>query len=110
MNLNYTISIKSNLKLKMINLKFILLIIIVLTNFLNFNVSAAVHDSIGVEKKDGKFFVLHEVDAKETLFSIAKRYNAKLDDIRMANPDMGDGIKIGQNLRIPYKGTVPGKL
>src|SRR6202008_2022244 len=50
---------------------------------------------------------------KETLFSIAKRYSARIDEIRAANPDMGDAIKAGQRLRIPYKGVVqnlPGTL
>ncbi|HSZ25503.1 MAG TPA: LysM peptidoglycan-binding domain-containing protein [Cytophagaceae bacterium] len=81
-------------------------------NFLVFTpVHATIHDSIGVEKKDGKLFVLHQVDAKETLYSISKRYAAKVEDIKSANPDMGEGIKIGQVIRIPYKGmlqNVPG--
>jgi LysM repeat protein len=70
------------------------------------NLIAVPQDSIGVEKKDGKVFVLHQVDAKETLYSIAKRYLTKVEDIKAANLEMGDGIKIGQTLRIPYKGIV----
>jgi LysM repeat protein len=67
---------------------------------------AEIKDSIGIEKKDGKTFVLHQVDAKETLYSIARRYSAKVEDIKAANPTIGDGLKIGQTLRIPYKGVV----
>ncbi len=70
------------------------------------SLKAAIQDSIGVEKKDGKLYVLHQVDAKETLYSISKRYSAKVEDIKLANPDMGDAIKIGQTIRIPYKGAV----
>lgn len=73
--------------------------------FTDFSI-AEIKDSIGVEKKEGKVFVLHQVDAKETLYSIAKRYSAKVEDIKTANPEIGDGIKIGQTLRIPYKGVV----
>jgi len=74
-------------------------------------VFASTHDSIGVEKKDGKFYILHQVDAKETLYSISKRYSAKVEDIKSANPEMGEGLKIGQTIRVPYKGivqTLPG--
>ncbi len=69
-------------------------------------VKAEIKDSIGIEKKDGKTFVLHQVEAKETLYSIAKRYAAKVEDIKSTNPEIGEGIKIGQTLRIPYKGIV----
>jgi hypothetical protein len=31
-------------------------------------------DSIGVETVDGKMFVIHKVDEKETLFAISRRY------------------------------------
>jgi len=70
-----------------------------------FQIKARIQDSIGIEKKDGKTFVLHQVDAKETLFSIARRYSAKVDEIRSSNPEVNDGLKIGQTLKIPYKNT-----
>jgi LysM repeat protein len=86
--------------------KITILIFLALNLFLVGTISASIHDSIGVEKKDGKIFVLHQVDAKETLYSISKRYSAKVEDIKAANPEIGEGIKIGQTLRIPYKGVV----
>ena len=102
---------KSNLKLKMTYLKFILLGLFFLNGLGNMFVGATILDSIGVEKKDGKIFVLHVVDVKETLFSISKRYNIKIEEIKVANPTMGEGLQVGQNLRIPYRGivqTLPG--
>ncbi len=102
---NMKIYLRNNSKLIIQNSKLILLVV-----FLNVlstsSILAAINDSIGVEKKDGKVFVLHQVDAKETLYSISKKYAAKVDDIKAANTELGDGLKIGQIIRIPYKGVV----
>jgi LysM repeat protein len=95
---------RNNSKFKIQNLKLILSLGLYL--FIAVNTFAEKKDSIGVEKKDGKVFVLHQVDAKETLYSIAKRYSAKVEDIKATNPEIGDGLKIGQTIRIPYKGVV----
>lgn len=92
---------KNNSKFRIQNLKLVFLLL----SFIASTAMAEIKDSIGVEKKDGKVFVLHQVDAKETLYSISRRYAAKVEDIKAANPDMGEAIKIGQTLRIPYKGT-----
>jgi len=95
--------ILSHLKFKIQNLK---LISIAFLSILVTPAIAGIQDSIGLEKKDGKVYVLHQVDAKETLYSIAKRYSAKIEEVKSANPEMGDAIKIGQTLRVPYKGVV----
>jgi LysM repeat protein len=63
---------------------------------------AGVQDSIGVEKKDGKRFVLHRLEAKETLYSLSRRYGASVDDIKKANAEVNlNQLKIGQVLRVP---------
>ncbi|MFL5728883.1 MAG: LysM peptidoglycan-binding domain-containing protein [Cytophagaceae bacterium] len=62
-------------------------------------------DSTGVEKKDGKLFILHKVDPKETLFSISKKYGATVDDIKKYNPTAAAGLKIGQIVKVPSKAT-----
>jgi LysM repeat protein len=102
---NKILSFKNNSKFKIHNLKFIFLFITSST-LLCSPLLANIQDSIGVEKKDGKAFVLHQVDAKETLYSISKKYSSKVEDIKAANPEIGDGIKIGQIIRVPYKGVV----
>ena len=49
---------------------------------------------------------LHEVAAKETLFSIAKKYNVTVPDLEKANATvLKDGLKTGQKLVIPIKGS-----
>ncbi|RZJ58044.1 MAG: LysM peptidoglycan-binding domain-containing protein, partial [Flavobacterium sp.] len=49
---------------------------------------------------------VHEVEAKETLYSLAKKYNVSVDDIKKANGDsVKDGLRIGQKVIIPIKGS-----
>ncbi len=50
---------------------------------------------------DGKEYFLHTVSRGETLYSISRAYNVKIDDIRSANPDMGESLTINKVLRIP---------
>ncbi|MBO9700306.1 MAG: LysM peptidoglycan-binding domain-containing protein [Sporocytophaga sp.] len=70
------------------------------------NVFAGIQDSIGVEKKDSKVFVLHKADPKETLYSISRKYKVTVDELNKSNPELSAGLKVGQVLRIPYKGSV----
>lgn len=64
-------------------------------------------DSLGIQKDGNKTFILHQVDPKETLFSLSKRYNVKVAQIEAENPDLKDGLKIGQVLKIPYSPKSP---
>ncbi|GAB4019121.1 hypothetical protein GCM10028808_55940 [Spirosoma migulaei] len=58
-------------------------------------------DSVGVEKKDGKRFILHRVDEGQTLFGIARRYGRSVAEIKAANPDMKDAVRYDQLVRVP---------
>lgn len=63
---------------------------------------AGVQDSIGVEKKDGKRFVLHRLEAKETLYGLSRKYGVSVDEIKKANAGVNlNDLKIGQVLRVP---------
>lgn len=78
----------------------------ILFSFLSLLVSSFVHahpvaDSVGVEKKDGKRFILHRVDQGQTLYAIARRYGRSVSDIRAANPDVGDAVRYDQVIRVP---------
>ncbi|GIQ58234.1 hypothetical protein Flavo103_13700 [Flavobacterium collinsii] len=49
--------------------------------------------------------VTHEVQPKETLFGIEKKYNVSDEALKAANPFLvKDGLQIGQTLTIPSKG------
>ncbi|AQG78232.1 LysM peptidoglycan-binding domain-containing protein [Spirosoma montaniterrae] len=63
-------------------------------------------DSVGVEKKDGKRFIIHRVDEGQTLFAIARRYKRSVAEIKAANPDLKDAVQYDQVVRIPLPDEV----
>lgn len=49
---------------------------------------------------------IHEVEPKETLFSLAKKYDVSVEDIKKANgAALDNGLQIGQKVIIPIKGS-----
>ena len=52
----------------------------------------------GVQQKNN--FIFHTVEAKETVYSIAKKYNVSADDLLSWNQLQRDDLKIGQSLKI----------
>lgn len=61
------------------------------------------YDSIGTEEQNGQTFVLYQVEAKETLYSISNKYGLPVNELVKHNPETESGLKIGAVLRIPYK-------
>lgn len=59
-------------------------------------------DSLGIETVNGKTFVIHKVAEKETLFGISRRYKTTVDAILQHNAGAGNGLEIGQILKVPY--------
>lgn len=60
------------------------------------------YDSLGIETVNGKVFVVHRVEEKETLYGISKRYGTTVDAIVQYNPDVAAGLDKGQILKVPY--------
>lgn len=54
-------------------------------------------DSIGIEKKNGRLFVLHKIEQGETLYSILKRYNSSEKEFYAANPAFKKDAIIASN-------------
>lgn len=56
----------------------------------------------------GKHYYIHKVESKETLYSIAKKYNVGQKDLINANPQVlgGDRIKNGDEIRIPIAQSI----
>ena len=46
-------------------------------------------------------FMLHLVEPKETLYSLAVEYGVNIDSIRLINGGLKDGLKLGTTVRIP---------
>jgi len=80
-------------------MKFVLISFSLMLCFL---AKAEVLDSIKVESIDGKNYILHEVDEKETLYSISRRYKVSLKEISDFNGLEKNQIDIGQVLKIPF--------
>jgi len=58
-----------------------------------------------VSEKVKESYVYHDVIAKETKFSIAKKYNTTIEDLEKRNPEIVSNLPIGYRLTI--KGTAP---
>ena len=52
-------------------------------------------------KKDTSRFVLHEVAPKETKWRLAFQYKTTIEILDSINPEIREGLKIGQKIRIP---------
>lgn len=87
--------------------KFILLIL--LLTGLTFGMSA--QDKLKemrsnvIEKKDGREYYIHTVKRGQTLYMISKAYDVEVSDIIRENPEVKEGIRSDQRLKIPRKGT-----
>lgn len=66
-----------------------------------------VFDSVGVETKSGKLYVVHKVEPKETLYALSRRYKVTVPQIVDANSNIENGIAIGQLVYIPRKAKSP---
>jgi LysM repeat protein len=58
---------------------------------------------IEVEVKTNGNFINHEVTKQQTLYSIANLYKVQQNEILAANPEISEGLKEGQVIRIPVK-------
>lgn len=60
-------------------------------------------DSIGVERVNGKIFVLHKIDKGQTMYSLVRRYKTTIKAIKDANPGIEDQLKFEQVIKVPYE-------
>ncbi|MES2837301.1 MAG: LysM peptidoglycan-binding domain-containing protein [Bacteroidota bacterium] len=54
---------------------------------------------------DKSNYVKHIVEKEQTLYSISKKYNVSIEDIKKINPEAENGIRLGQELTIPVLQT-----
>lgn len=64
--------------------------------------SATPIDSLRMETIGGKQFVIHQIDEKETLYAISRRYGVPITAILEHNPTADGGLAVGQLLKVPY--------
>jgi len=85
----------------------------ILLNFLLFccfpslgkTITVSLADSIGLTKKEDKYFIMHKITSGETLSGIAKKYKVSIADLQKANAEIlkKDKIKAGQVLLVPAR-------
>ncbi len=59
-------------------------------------------DSLRLETIEGKQFIIHQVNEKETLYAISKRYGVSIMNILEFNKTADGGLEVGQILKVPY--------
>ncbi len=64
--------------------------------------SASIKDSIGVTKKESKFFIKYFVSPGETIYGISTHYGIPISELMEVNPELENGLKVGQIILIPY--------
>lgn len=55
---------------------------------------------------EGKNWIIHEVEQGETLYSLSKKYDVEIEEIKKANDGLPDGLKVGMELIIPKEKEV----
>lgn len=58
-------------------------------------------DDIQFELPEEDSLQLHEVQPKETLYSLSKLYKVSIDSLQMVNDGLKEGLKVGTSIRIP---------
>ena len=61
----------------------------------------ALQDSLEIELIDGKEFIKHRVQEKETLYSLSRKYNVPIYRIIEHNPPTEFGLEIGTIINVP---------
>ncbi|MFN8343747.1 MAG: LysM peptidoglycan-binding domain-containing protein [Spirosomataceae bacterium] len=68
-------------------------------------------DSTGTENKNGKTYVLHRVEAGQTLYAVMRKYKTTIKALKDANPGMKDNLAVGQIVRVPSENhAAPAKV
>lgn len=80
-----------------------LLIIFLGLLFWTFSSYASGMDSLGIKTEASGTYVLHQVESKETLFSLSSRYGTSVASIVEINQITGNNLSVGSTLRIPWK-------
>lgn len=75
---------------------------IILITVISWNNPEFRSDSLRLETIEGKQFIIHQVNEKETLYGISKRYGVSIMNILEFNKTADGGLEVGQILKVPY--------
>lgn len=68
-----------------------------------------VQDSVGVLKEGGKTFIQYLVSPGETIYRISTTYGVSISELLELNPNLENGLKVGQEVLIPYRPKMQNK-
>ncbi|WP_018344399.1 LysM peptidoglycan-binding domain-containing protein [Cytophaga aurantiaca] len=71
--------------------------------------NAGVQDSIGVTKLNNKLHIQYLISPGETIYGISTKYGISLSDLFEINPELENGLKVGQVINIPYNPSAMAK-
>jgi len=72
---------------------------------LNMGQTLVLKPGVQVKKTTNVTLIDYEVQPKETLYSLSKKFDIAQADLITLNPDLQDGLKIGMILKVPSNGT-----
>jgi LysM repeat protein len=84
-------------------------ILSVLFAFISMMSFAGVQDSIGVTKLNDKLHIQYLISPGETIYGISTKYGVSLTDLFELNPEIENGLKVGQVINIPYNPSAMAK-
>jgi LysM repeat protein len=80
--------------IKTFSLFFILLVI--------FAGCKAQNRSTNIQTIGGKKFYVHKIEKKQSLYAITKLYNVSLEELYSCNPELREGAKANQEIKVPF--------
>lgn len=89
------------IKMKTIHAKFLLTIVLSVFSFMSFSQEK----STNIKTISGKKYYIHKVEKGQSLYAISKLYNTDINVILSENDEAIDGIRSGQELKIPVSGA-----
>ncbi|MCZ2474498.1 LysM peptidoglycan-binding domain-containing protein [Aquirufa ecclesiirivi] len=82
------------------NFKSIILFLFICVG-ISLQINAITVDSLGLKKENNKTYIVFKVGAKQSLFSILRRYNLSLTEFKQVNPEIAIPVKTGELVFIP---------
>lgn len=58
-----------------------------------------------IQNIDGKEYYIHTIKRGQTLYMISKVYGVEVNDLIRENPEVNEGIKADQKIRVPHPGA-----
>lgn len=86
---------------------YLIFVIIFLISGSTFSQTDNLKKSDKIEIIAGKKYYIHTVQKKQTVYSICKLYGISQKELASSNPDLFDGLKEGQKLKIPIITEAP---